>query len=34
MNKKTLAELWLVAVIVDTAILVAVIVIAGLLLSK
>ncbi len=34
MNKKTIAELWLVAVVIDTAILVAVIVLAGLALSK
>ena len=34
MNKKTIAELWLVAVVIDTAILVALIVTAGLALSK
>jgi len=34
MTKKSIAELWLVAVVIDTAILTAVIIIAGLALSK
>ena len=34
MNKKTIAELWLVAVIIDTVILTTLVVIAGILLGK
>jgi hypothetical protein len=34
MKKKTIAELWLAAVIIDTVILTALVVIAGLMLSK